>query len=149
MKIEFSKAEYRTLIELLYLAEWMLIAYDEAPDPKKERYYLLCQKLYASAKAMGCENLIEFSKELRAFAPTQKLEELASLRETVETYNGETFWEELVDRLVERDITALLPTMAKEPETPEEYSTLASPLIEKYTDEFSSNGIRRLKLEGT
>ena len=53
MKIEFSKAEYRTLLELLYLAEWMLTAHDDAPDPAKERHYLLCQKIYASAKAMG------------------------------------------------------------------------------------------------
>lgn len=148
MKIEFSKSEYRTLIELLYLAEWVLIAHDEEPDPKKERYYLLCQKLYASAKAMGCENLIEYAKELRAFAPTQKLEELASIRETIESYNAETFWEELIDRLIERDIAAQLPTLTKEPETPEEYDLLASPLVEKYTTEFGTNGIRRLKLEG-
>ena len=37
MKIEFSKTEYRTLVEMLYLAEWVLISHDEEPDPSKER----------------------------------------------------------------------------------------------------------------
>jgi len=149
MKIEFSKTEYRTLVEMLYLAEWVLIAHDEEPDPDKERYYLLAQKLYASAKAMGCESLIENSKELRAFVPTQKLEELPSVREALEAYNGETFWEELIDRLVERDMNELLPTLAKEPDSPEGYGELAAPIEERYATEFSSNGVRRLKISGT
>ena len=146
MKIEFSKAEYRTLIELLYLAEWMLSAYDEEPDPAKERHYLLCQKIYASAKAMGCEALIESSKELRAYVPTQKLEEMESLREVIETYNAESFWEQLIERLIERDMTASLSSMPKEPATPEEYWELAAPIEERYSTEFSSNGVRRLKI---
>ena len=149
MKIEFSKTEYRTLIEMLYLAEWVLISHDEEPDPAKERYYLLAQKLYASAKAMGCESLIENSKELRAFIPTEKLEELPSVREALEIYNGETFWEELIDRLVERDMNELLPTLAKEPASPQEYDELATPIEERYVTEFSSNGVRRLKINGT
>ena len=149
MKIEFSKAEYRTLIELLYLSEWVLTSHDEEPDPKKERYFLLCQKIYASAKAMGCESLIENEKSLRAFIPTQKLEELESVREAIEFYNSETFWEELIERLVERDMTTKLPTMAKEPSTPEEYWEIASPIEERYVTEFGSNGVRRLKISET
>ena len=98
---------------------------------------------------MGCEALIENSKELRAFIPTQKLEELPSVREALEAYNGETFWEELIDRLVERDINELLPTLAKEPASPEEYGALAEPIEERYATEFSSNGVRRLKINGT
>ena len=146
MKIEFSKTEYRTLIELLYLAEWVLTAHDEEPDPAKERHYLLCQKLYASAKAMGCDALIENSKELRAFAPTQKLEEMESLRDIIESYNAETFWEQLIERLIERDVTVLLPTLSKEPESPEEYWQIAAPIEERYSTEFSTNGLRRLKI---
>lgn len=146
MKIEFSKSEYRTLLEMLYLAEWMLTSHDEEPDPAKERHFLLCQKIYASAKAMGCDALIEKSKELRAFVPTQKLEELDSLRDAIETYNAETFWEELIDRLIERDMNALLPTLTKEPSTPEEYWELAAPIEERYSAEFSTNGVRRLRI---
>ena len=149
MKIEFSKAEYRSLIELLYLAEWVLTSHDEKPDPKKERYSHLCQKIYASAKAMGCESLIENEKSLRTFMPTQKLEELESVREAIEFYNSETFWEELIERLVERDMIVMLPTMAKEPATPEEYWEMASPIEERYVTEFGSNGVRRLKISET
>ena len=149
MKVEFSKAEYRTLIEMLYISEWVVTSYDEEPDPKKERYFHLCQKIYASAKAMGCESLIENDKSLRAFIPTQKMEELESVREAIEFYNSETFWEELIERLVERDMTIKLPTLAKEPSTPEEYWELASPIEERYVTEFGSNGVRRLKISET
>ena len=146
MKIEFSKPEYRTLIEMLYLAEWVLTAHDEQPDPDKARYHLLCQKIYASAKAMGCDALIENSKQSRAYVPTQKLEDLESVRNALETYNGENFWEELIDRLLERDMTAMLPAMAKEPSSPEEYWELAGPIEERYATEFSTNGVRRLRI---
>jgi hypothetical protein len=149
MKIEFSKPEYRVLIELLYLAEWMLTAYDEAPDPNKERFYLLCQKIYASAKAMGCESLITNDKTLRAFVPTPKLEELESVREAIGVYNAESFWEELIERLVERDMTAMISNLPKEPATPDEYWALAAPIEEKYSEEFASNGVRRLKIGDT
>lgn len=149
MKIEFSKAEYRTLIEMLYLADWVLTAHDEQADPGKARHYLLCQKIYASAKAMGCDALIENAKELRAYVPTQKLEDMESVRNPLETYNAEIFWEELIERLIERDMTAKLPTMAKEPSSPEEYWALAAPIEERYATEFSTNGVRRLKISDT
>jgi hypothetical protein len=146
LKIEFSKAEYRTLIEMLYLAQWVLTCHDEQPEPSKERHFLLCQKIYASAKAMGCETLIENDKQLRAFVPSEKLEALESVRDAIETYNAESFWEELIDRLLERDVTALLPTLTREPSNPEEYWELAGPIEERYATEFATNGVRRLKI---
>lgn len=149
MKIEFSKAEYRSLIEMLYLADWVLTAHDEQPDPDKARHYLLCQKIYASAKAMGCDALIKNAKELRAYVPTKKLEDLESVRNALESYNADIFWDELIERLTERDMTAMLSTMAKEPSSPEEYSELAAPIDERYATEFSTNGVRRLKISDT
>ena len=98
---------------------------------------------------MGCESLIEKSKELRAYVPTAKLEEMDSVRGAIEEYNSENVWEELIERLVERDMTAKISTMTKEPSSPEEYMEIAGPIEERYATEFSMNGIRRLKLGET
>ena len=48
-----------------------------------------------------------------------------------------------------RDMTAKLPTMAKEPSSPAEYWALAAPIEERYATEFSTNGVRRLKISDT
>jgi hypothetical protein len=59
MKIDFNKSEYRLLLDMVYLADWMLTAYDETDDPEKAKYEQLSQKVYSHAKEMGCDSLIE------------------------------------------------------------------------------------------
>ena len=72
MKINFTKAEYRTLIEMMYLAEWMLTAHDTRKDPDKRKYAELGQKIYSVSKEMGCEAEIKLSKELNGYFPTSE-----------------------------------------------------------------------------
>ena len=149
MKINFTKAEYRVLLDLVYLGEWMLTAHDIGAAPEKGKYEELAQKIYSHAKEMGCESLIERSKEFNKYFPTRQFEEEGAAREFIEDYDDESFWDKLIERLTQRDVDGLTPTMAKEPDSLEEYLKIAAPIEERYATEFSSNGLRRLKISET
>ena len=149
MKINFTKAEYRILLDVVYLGEWMLTAHDTEEAPEKEKYEDLVQKIYSHAREMDCESLIEGSKEMNKYFPTREFEEESAAHEFIEAYDDDSFWEELIERLTQRDVNDLTSTMTKEPETVEDYWEIASSIEERYATEFSSNGLRRLKISET
>ena len=62
MKINFTKAEYKALIELLYMGDWVAHAFTNHNSDENKEYKQLTQKIYAIAKQMGCEKDIEYAK---------------------------------------------------------------------------------------
>ena len=58
MKIEFSKEEYRTLVEVFSLNGMVLDAYGRGQVPEKKAFYELEQKIYASCDDFGSGDLI-------------------------------------------------------------------------------------------
>ena len=149
MKINFTKKEYRLLLDLVYLGEWMLTAHDDVPDPAKEGYEMLIQKIYSHAKELGCESLIEDSKELGSYLPTREYEEGSEIHEHIGRYNSDSFWDELIHRLTDRDVKSESRLQDKEIESAEEYINLSSPIEEKYVKEFEVHGLRRLIIRET
>src|SRR5258705_12165053 len=103
MKILFTKSEYRTLLDMIYMAEWMLTAFDEQTDPAKAKYEHLAQKIYSHAKEMGWESLVEGSPADNAYFITRKYEE-SGVHDLIDDYDSETFWDQLIERLTERDV---------------------------------------------
>ena len=67
----------------------------------------------------------------------------------IEEYNDELFWDELISRLTERDVSQLDPATIKERPMAEEYFVVAAPIEELYASEFTSNGLTRLKISET
>src|SRR3972149_7905870 len=47
--------------------------------------------------------LIEYSKDFHEYMPTRKYEDTCSAMEFIEEFENESFWDELIDRLAERD----------------------------------------------
>ena len=63
MEIDLTRKEYRDLLDMLYIAEWVLNANRDEDDPRTKRYSKVEQKFFAMAKAMKYENLIEYYPE--------------------------------------------------------------------------------------
>jgi hypothetical protein len=59
MKINFTKKEYRKLVELLHLGDWMLHSHDVQENPETRAHRNLRDKVFAYAAQMGCENIIQ------------------------------------------------------------------------------------------
>jgi len=147
MTIPFTKAEYRALLDLVYLGEWMLTAHDQESDPDKERYRVLSQKIYSHAKAMGCESLVEADREDGKHFPTRKYED-SGIRDVIDDYDNKSFWEELIHRLTDRDLALLAPHLVDQFPRSEEYWTAIGELGERYSEEFAAHGLTRVKVNG-
>ena len=89
MKIDFSKKEYRLLLDFTYLGYWMIQAHETTPTDESDEYQMLAQKIYSIANEMGCSDLIEASKKLNEYMTKLGLGTIAKevLNEALESVN--------------------------------------------------------------
>src|SRR6185295_3070879 len=127
--------------------EWMLTAYDTETDPAKAKYQHLAQKIYSHAKEMGWESLVESSTADNEYFPTGEYEQKSGVHALIERYDADTFWDELIERLTERDVHDKMGTTPDKPLSDNAYSALADPIAEVYEREFAENGVDRLRID--
>ncbi len=142
MKIEFTREEYKCLLDMLYIAEWILNAHKVEDDPRTEAHGELEQKIYSYAKDMGFEDLIEYAADHGKHYPTRKYEETGSPMKFIEEFENEIFWEELISRLADRDLIRQVggvENLSKLSFAERIEKTL--PLEEKYSSEFEERGL--------
>lgn len=149
MKILFTKSEYRTLFDMIYMAEWMLTAYEEEPDPAKGRYQHLAQKIYSHAKEMGWDSLVDVSTADNEYVPNNDYELKSGVHELIEQYDADSFWDQLVDRLTDRDVEARAGAARQQSLSNNAYSAIAAPIADSYEREFAAHGIDRLIVRET
>ena len=148
MEIDLSKDEYKSLIEMMYIADWVMNAHKTEKDPSIEQYAQLEQKIYSLADQMGHHNLIEYDEELAEYFPTSLLDEGPAMQ-YVDEYDNDTFWDELIERLIERDLFREVGEVKLRKMTIEERLRAEDPLREKYDTEFEENGIENIELRGS
>jgi hypothetical protein len=145
MKIGLTNSECRRLIEMLFMAEWIMNAHKtEAPSPTDE-YIQLEQKIYSLADRMGCQDLVEYDETLKEYFPTRLLEDGPAMQ-YIDEYNNDTFWDELLERLVRRDMVRMFGAERLARMTLEERWQAEDPVREKYATEFERKGIDRVEV---
>lgn len=147
MEIEFTKKEYECLLDVLYMADWVMNAHKVEDDPRTEVYRKLEQKLFSYAKDMGFENLVEYASDYKKYFPTRKLEETGSAREFIEEFEDDTFWEELTSRLADRDSARKVGGVENFSKLSfEDRAEIIWSFEEKYTSEFEKRGLEGLSI---
>ena len=146
MKINFTKAEYKALIELLYMGDWVAHAFTDHGSDENKDYKQLTQKIYAMAKQMGCEKDIEYAKKFDEYFPTRHFEEQSGTREIIDDYDGESFWTGLIDRLSERDMCEKHQVQSKFNIAIEDRFETLDKIEPLWTQEFAEHGIERLQV---
>lgn len=147
MKIDFNKKEYMALLDILEIAEWVINAHKIDTQNKETVYSKLEQKIYSYAKEMGFEELIEYDDNLKSYFPTRMFEENSPAHQFIDEYDNEIFWEELIERLVERDLIDQLGVERFRIMSPVERIKKEAPLRSKYGTEFEKNGIENLRVD--
>jgi len=85
MKINFTKKEYRNLIDIIYLGDTVL---DGALDGKvPDKYVEIREKIYFFEKEFGYEDLIEYSKEFDGYFETGYYEETSGILDYIDKYD--------------------------------------------------------------
>jgi hypothetical protein len=147
MQIEFSKEEYRTFLEILEIANWVLFVHrtDEPEDRKK--YHNFEQKIFRFAEEIGFGNLIIYDEKMGKYFPTREHDENSSVRPFIEEFEEATFWDELSDRLADRDMLHELGENKLLSMTTEQRFMAHFDFEEKYQEEFQKHGIDRLEIK--
>ena len=145
MKINFTKSEYRILLDVIYMADWILHAHDTEDRSDTKEYSDLFQKLMSYAKDMGCEDLVDFDKQQKNYAESFLFEEESPAPGYIEEFEDDSFWSELISRLARRD--ALIEFKVDNPDnvdTETRYTAIFK-AEEKWSKEFEAFGLDRIR----
>jgi hypothetical protein len=138
----FSDAEYRRLMLLTFLGEWMLNAIRKDPDPAYED---LASKVYSLADGTLMQDLVVLNENSGNWIASDAFENDAQAM--IDQYDEIIFWEELTSRLTERDLISTYGENAVGSMRPQERVRAGVPIAKAYTREFENEGINRLRVQ--
>lgn len=142
VQLNLTKEQYKTLVEMTYLGHWMINAIRVKTIKK---YDDMEQLVFSFAKQAGLQDCIDYDAKLKMHFPLRDFEENVVLP-FKEEYDDYTFWEELSERLAERDMVAEHGEAAFLKMPRDERFEALDKVVRKYEDEFTENGIENLIL---
>lgn len=144
MKIEFSKTQYKTLVKALFLASWVVNSHrSEEPDDEFEH---LEQHILSHGKFFDLKN-VDFDDKHGKYYHNMDFEQktLTHLDDFVE----ESFWDELIDRLAERDFIRLYGETRIRKMSRDERFAKFHECAAPYEKEFSEQGLDDLVIRSS
>ncbi len=148
MKIHFTKKEYEALLDVMYIADWVIRAHEEDDNPAVDKYKELEQKIYALAEEFGLSEAV--GKNFESGLYFLKKEHLNSSPAValLERFENATFWEELLERLARRDFIRKHGEEAIIHMPLEERFEREMEILRQYDKEFGDNGLENLQVAG-
>ncbi len=142
MKINFTKKEFKTLLELIQIAEWVLYSHEEE-DTGSTKYKKLIWKICSYAKDFGMEDAVEFIGDREYFLSDDVLDEVYNY---IEEFSNNEFWETLVEMLAKRDLLEKYGEEKLNQFDSMERFSLIEEAGDIYNKEFEVHGIKNLRL---
>jgi hypothetical protein len=140
VEIPFSEEQYRSLLKLVAIGEWVAHALqDEQEDDEFSRVE---QYVYSFAGRFGANDLVV--KERGRYYPARNLEE--STMPLIEEYDLEGFWDTLVDLLAARDLATEHGEDGVRQLPGEEFLEQLNERASVYEEEFEEYGVERLQI---
>jgi len=149
-KIELTKEQFKALLKLVYLGNWLANANrDGSPEnPRLKEYEAIENYIFSFAKEFGFGEYVDDEEAGKSkFYPTRMFEEETDIQKLIEEYDEETFWDELIDRLGDRDFFRHYSKDEIKKMTQEERFEKLYEFIDKWADEINERGIERLKID--
>ena len=145
MKINFTKKQFKTLLKMAYIGNWMVngVRSGRKGDEQIKEYEDLERYIFSFAKDFGLEKYID--DEDGEIFPSRELEE-GETRELIDYYDEDIFWGEISDRLAMRDFYRKYGADAISKMDTRERIEKDHPFLEKYWDEIGKHGIDRLEI---
>ena len=134
MTIELSEKEFRRLLDLVYIGDWILNS--ARGEDRFEDYDLLLEKLFGLCPRVGMDALVD-SWQGRVF-PSKAYRE-GGIHEAIADYEDAVFFDILAEELARRDMEGEGVDMNNEAELNER--------MEEYYQEFEQHGIDNLTVE--
>jgi hypothetical protein len=106
MKLDINEREYRLLLDVVHLGNWVVNSCRVANERIAE-FDDLQGKVFAFAEAFGFQELVDYDSRTRRFAESREFEDDLDSRGYVSQYEEETFWRELASRLADKYLLEL------------------------------------------
>lgn len=101
--MQITRKQYDDLLRAVYLADWMANAICSGDIEEDAGITDAKNLIYSLAKQMGYDEYVTHDEETGGLYSTWDLDDSPSVRLLIKRYDDHTFWEELADRLGERD----------------------------------------------
>jgi hypothetical protein len=147
MKINFTKKEYATLVEMILTADWVIHAHDDEPSDATKSYTELRKKVLSHYKEMGMEDAFEYAPEDDDYYETADYEENSPHMALIEEYDEYSFWESLATKLAHRDLAAQEAASPHKLLPAEQRAVKFFEVEEHYHEEFRENGLDNVRIE--
>lgn len=137
MKIELTKEQYKNLVDLVQLGDWLINA---TRNKTIEKYDQTVQLIFSHSKEFSFNNM-DFQRDFNLYELKPNYEE--KLHKYIDEYDDYTFWEQLSMKLAERDFLRQVGPRR----FTEEHMELKDEIEEKYLKEFEKNGLKNIELK--
>jgi hypothetical protein len=148
MKIDLSNSEVHTLIDMLSLAK-IVADWDENEEisPELEAYLDLKENIFAQIKSNGgYDDLIEYVEESEEHVYTQAFEANCSYVDFYNDFQEETFWQEFVGHIADRDLIRRIGEEKFDQLGFEKYQVMVQEYEQRYWQEVEKNGLLNFHL---
>ena len=145
MKLHLTKKEYRALLDLITVGDWVLHSHTVQDKDCSITHRAVMKKIFSYSSEMQCEDLVEYDQKKDEGYETCAYEEVIQ-EAFIQPYNEETFWEELADRLAMRDAVREIGEDNLKTMEPLRRVKLLSDKTETYENEFEEHGLECLTL---
>ena len=134
MQIDLSTKEFRRLLDLVYIGNWILNSY--RGDQRFQDYDNIESKLFGLCREHRMDALVQ--EQDGAILPSKAYAE-GGIHEAIACYEDTVFYEILAEELSRRDMNY--------PDITEENYNEIMDRMNRYMDEFQLSGVDRLVLE--
>lgn len=134
MQLELSKKEFRRLLDMVYIGNWILNSTRE--KDRFEDYDILQEKLFAQCAKNGMNALI--SRWQGHIFPSPAYEN-GGIHEAIADYEDAVFFDILAEELARRDMSA--------EQISQDDAEELNARMEEYFAEFEKHGIENVKVE--
>lgn len=134
MNIELSDKEFRRMLDMVYIGNWILNS--TRGDDRFEDYDLMQEKLFSLCPANGMRSLVQ---TWRGHIFPSKAYEDGGIHEAIADYEDAVFYNILAEELARRDL-------GLEDSDPENFDELTA-RMEDYLDEFEKNGLDTVSVD--
>ena len=134
MDIELTKREFRHLLDLVYIGNWILNSV--RGNDRFENYDLLQEKFFSLAKKNDMGGLTQYL--MGHVFPSQAYEE-GGIHDAIADYEDAVFFDILAEELARRDMTEAQLN-------PDDISELTA-RMDDYISEFELNGVENISLD--
>lgn len=134
MNIELTDKEFRRLLDMVYIGNWILNS--TRAEDRFEDYDLVQEKLFALCPSAGMRSLVE-AWQGHIF-PSRAYED-GGIHEAIADYEDAVFYNILAEELARRDL-------GLEDSDPEDFTPLTE-RMDEYMAEFEKNGLNTIDID--